>query len=172
MIHKVLYLTTLCLILGMPALALAMEQSFTQNDLKATVKLSPDELTAESKVNLALKLEKDGQPVTDRKVTLEVYEKDKAEPVLKREVDVLEDEYIDSWSFEKTGDYKVVATVADPQQHAEAIRYEVNATVGEAKPSGHEGHGFFSHHFGGGKWGWWGGGLMLLMMIPMMLIAL
>ena len=171
MIQKFITLISIFSLLSMPIAAAALEQSFTQNNLKATVKLSPDDPTAGSKTDLALKLEENGQPVTDKKVTLEVYEKEGTEPVLKREVDVLEDVYLDSWNFEKPGEYMVLATVADLQKPSEALRYQINVTVSEAKDSQHE-HGFFSHHFGGGKWGWWGAGLMLLIMVPMMAIAL
>ncbi|KAF0221228.1 MAG: hypothetical protein FD174_366 [Geobacteraceae bacterium] len=162
----------LCL-LALPLNAFALEQSFTQNGLKALIKLTPDELVAGKKVDLVLKLEKDGQTATDRKVTLEAYGKEASEPTIKREVDLLDDEYVDSWSFEKPGDYKVVVSIADPQKSGEALHYEVRASVGAAKDAGHNGHeehGFFSHHFG--KKGWWMGGLMLLIMVPMMLIAL
>jgi hypothetical protein len=157
------------LFLTFPFTTFALEQSFTQNGLTAVIKLAPDDLAVGKKVNLAVKLEKDGQPVTDRKVSLEIYEKNATEPIIKRDVDLLDDEYIDSWNFEKTGDHKVVVSIADPQKLSEALHYEVKAHVGETKEAasnGHEEHGFFSHHFGG-KWGWWGAGLMLLIMVPM-----
>ena len=160
---------------AIPANAFALEQSFTQNGLKAQIRLSPDELVVGKKVDLALKLEKDGQIAKDRKVTLEIYEDGKTEPKVRREIDLLDDEYIDSWSFEKPGDYKVVVSIADPLKPGEALHYEVKASVGEAKAAGNDGHaehGFFSHHFGGGKWGWWGVGLMLLIMVPMMIVGL
>ncbi|KAF0215395.1 MAG: hypothetical protein FD174_4134 [Geobacteraceae bacterium] len=162
----------LCL-LALPLSAFALEQSFTQGGLKAIIRLTPDDISAGKKVNIALKLEKDGQAVVDRKVTLEIYDKEATEPAFKREVDLLDDEYVDSWSFEKPGDYKVVVSIADPQKPGEALHYEVRASVGAAKDAGHNGHeehGIFSHHFG--KKGWWMGGLMLLIMVPMMLIAL
>lgn len=161
------------ILIAAPSASHALEQSFSQNGLKATIKLTPDELTAGSKVALALKLEKDGQPVTDRKVTLEVFGKDAAAPLITKEVDLLEGEYVDSWNFEKAGDYRVALNIADPQKPGETLHYEVKASVGEAKDAGHgghEGHDFFSHHFGGGKWGWWGAGLMLVIMLPMMLL--
>ncbi|ACM20901.1 hypothetical protein Geob_2550 [Geotalea daltonii FRC-32] len=155
-----------------PVTALAMEQSFAQNNMKAAIRLAPDSPSAGSKVTFALKLEKDGQVVTDRKVALQVYEKGTNRQVLSREVDVLEDEYLDSWSFDTPGEYKIAVTIADVGKSAEVLSYEINAMVGEAKSSEHEEHGFFSHHFGSGKWRWWGGGMMLLMMVPMMIIAL
>lgn len=163
------------LFFALPFTVCAMEQSFTQSGLKANIRLSPDELAAGKKVNLALRLERDGQVVTDRKVTLEVYDKKAKKPTVKREVDSLDDEYVDAWSFEKPGDYKVVVSIADPQKPGEALQYEVKASIGEAKDAdhnGHEEHGFFSHHFGGGKWGWWGAGLMLLVMVPLMIVGL
>jgi len=163
------------LFLAFPLTAFALEQSFTQQGLTTVVKLTPDDLVVGKKVNLAIKLETDGQAVTDRQVTLEVYEKEATEPTIKREVEILEDEYIDSWNFEKPGDYKVVVSIADPQKQLEALHYGIKATVGEvsAKGAAHEGyeeHGFFSHHFG--KKGWWMGGLMLLVMVPLMIVGL
>ena len=160
------------LFLTFPLSTYALEQSFTQSGLKAVIKLTPDELEAGKEVNLGVRLEKDGQPVTDRNVTLEVYEKDSTDPAIRREVDLLDGEYIDSWSFDKTGDYKVVIGIANPQKPDEALHYEVKASVSEAGDghNGHEEHGFFSHHFGS-KWGWWGMGIMILMMVPMMIVA-
>lgn len=162
------------LLLCAPLTASALEQSFMQNGLKAAIKLSPDELVVGQNVNLALKLERVGQTLTDRKVTLEIYEREATEPTIRRVIDLLDDEYIDSWSFENPGDYKVVVSIADPQKPGEALHYEVKASVGEAKDASqnsHEEHSFFSRHFGG-KWGWWGAGLMILIMAPMVIIGL
>lgn len=173
MLKKIMPIFAIFSLLAVPLTTFALEQSFTQSGLKAVIRLSPDDIAAGKRVNLALKLEKDGQTATDRKVILEVYEKEATEPMIKREVDLLDDEYIDSWSFEKPGEYKVVVSIADPQQPGEALHYEVRASVGEAKDAGHQGHedhGFFSHHFGGGKWGWWGMGLMMLIMVPIMIL--
>jgi hypothetical protein len=162
------------LFLAGPITSFALEQSFTQNGLKAGIKLTPDELTAGEEVNLSIRVEKDGLPVTDRKVALEIYENDTTEPVITRDVDFLDDEYLDSWSFAKPGDYKVMTSIVDPQHPDEALHYEVKASVGAARSAGdndHERHGFFAHAFGG-KWGWWGAGLMLLVMVPMMIVGL
>lgn len=161
------------LFLVFPFTTFAQEQSFTQSGLKAVIKLTPDELTAGKEINLSLRLEKDGQPVTDRKVSLEIYDKDTSEPIIKRDVDLLDDEYTDSWDFENMGDYKVVVSIAVPQKPGEMLHYEVKVHIGEAKgatTNSHEEHGFFSHHFGD-KWGWWGAGLMLLIMVPMMVVG-
>jgi hypothetical protein len=174
MLNKMIPFFAALSILVVPFTTFALEQSFTQNGLKAVIKLTPDELVAGKKVNLALKLEKDGQIVADRKVTLEIYDKEATEPTIKREVDLLDDEYVDSWSFEKQGDYKLVVSIADLQKPGETLHYEVKASVGEAKNAGHDGHeehGFFSHHFGG-KWGWVMGGMMLLVMVPLMVVGL
>lgn len=163
------------LLLLSPSLASASEQAFVRNGLKAVIRLSPDALVAGGKANMALRLEQEGAPLTDRKVELEVYEKEAAQPILKREVDPLDGEYVDSWEFAKPGDYRVVVSISDPGKSAEALRYEVAASVGEAatgEHAGHEDHGFFSHHFGGGKWKWWGAGLMVLMMVPMVALGL
>lgn len=175
MLNKIIPFFAALSLLVVPFTTFALEQSFTQNGLKAVIKLMPDELVAGKNVDLALKLERDGQSVTDRKVTLEIYDKEATEPTIKREVDLLDDEYVDSWSFEKPGDYKLVVSIADLQKPGETLHYEVKASVGEAKDAGHDGHeehGFFSHHFGGGKWGWWGAGLMLIMMVPLMIVGL
>jgi len=150
---------------------LILEQSFTQQGLKATIKLSPEKLETQSKVQLSLSLSKDGASITDRDVTLEVYERNADQPIIKRPVDALDSEYVDSWKFEKAGDYKVVIKIADHQRPDEIIQYEVNASIMGATGD-HGEHGFFSHHFGGGKWGWWGAGLMLIMMVPMMVLVL
>ncbi len=172
--HKVPAFTLFIIFLAAPAALLAMEQSFTQNGLTAVIRLSPDELIAGKSANLALKLENEGQPVSDRTVSLEVCAKDAAEPVVKRGVDFLEDEYIDSWTFEKPGDYRVALDISDPREPGKALHYEIKASVGEANDADHEGHeehGFFSRHFSG-KSGWVMGGMMLLIMVPMMIIML
>lgn len=109
--------------------------------------------------------------LTDRDVTLEVYELNADQPIIKRQVDVLDSEYVDSWTFEKAGDYKVVIKIADHQKPDEIIHYEVNASVMDTGGE-HGDHGFFAHHFGGGSWGWWGTGIMLIIMVPMMVIML
>jgi hypothetical protein len=61
-------------------------------------------------------LSKDGASLADRDVTLEVYERSVDQQIIKRQVDVLDTEYVDSWRFEKSGDYKVVIKIADPQK--------------------------------------------------------
>lgn len=159
------------LLIALPGAAFGLEQSFSQQGVKAAIKLSPDRIEANGTVQLSLKLSKEGTAVTDRDVTLEVYERNAGEPIIKRTVDLLDSDYVDSWKFDKAGDYRMVIKIADPRNSAGAIQYEVNATVMDAG-GGHEGHGFFSHHFGGGKWGWWGAGLMLIMMVPMLALAL
>ncbi len=164
-------LILLLILITLPGSAFALEQSFTQQGLKATIKLSPEKLEIQSKIQLSLSLSKDGVSLTDRDVTLEVYELKSDQPIIKRSVDVLDTEYVDSWKFEKAGDYKVVIKVADHQKPDEIISYGVNANVMDAG-GGHGDHGFFSHHFGGGRWGWWGAGLMLIMMVPMMVLVL
>lgn len=164
-------LILLLLLITLPNAAFALEQSFSQQGLKATVKLSPEKIESESNVQLSLSLSKDGASITNRDVTLEVYEQNAAQPISKRQVDVLDTEYVDSWKFEKAGDYKVVIKIADHQKADEIISYEVNATV-MASGGEHGDHGFFAHHFGGGRWGWWGAGFMLIMMVPMMIIVL
>lgn len=161
----------LLMLITLPGTAIALEQSFSQQGLKATIKLSPEKLETQSKVQLSLSLSKDGASLTDKDVTLEVYEKNADQPIIKRQVDVLGTEYVDSWKFEKTGDYKVVIKIADHQNPDEIISYEVNATVMDAGGE-HGEHGFFAHHFGGGRWGWWGTGFMLLMMGTMMILVL
>ncbi|MFZ3208184.1 MAG: hypothetical protein WA140_05060 [Geobacteraceae bacterium] len=158
-------------LITLPNAAFALEQSFTQKGLKATIKLSPEKLETQSTVQLSLSLSKDGTRLTDRVVTLEVYERNTDQPIIKRPVDVLDTEYVDSWKFERAGDYKVVIKIADHQKLDEIIQYEVNASIMDAGGE-HGDHGFFSHHFGGGKWGWWGTGLMLIMMVPMMVLVL
>lgn len=165
-------LILLFMLITLPSAAFALEQSFIQQGLKATIKLSPEKLETQSSVQLSLSLSKDGASLTDRNVTLEVYELNTEQPIIKRQVDVLDTEYVDSWKFEKSGDYKVVLKIADHQKPDEIIHYEVNATIMDAGGE-HGDHGFFSHHFGGkGKWGWWGTGLMVLMMVPMMVLML
>lgn len=164
-------LILLLILITLPGTAFALEQSFSQQGLKATIKLSPEKLETQSKVQLSLSLSKDGASLTDRDVTLEVYEQNTAQPIIKRQVDVLDTEYVDSWKFEKTGDYKVVIKIADHRKPGEIISYEVNATVMDAGGE-HGEHGFFAHHFGGGKWGWWGTGFMIIMMVPMMILVL
>lgn len=164
-------LILLLLLISFPGTALALEQSITQQGLKALIKLSPEKLETQSIVQLSLSLSKDGASLTDRDVTLEVYERDADQPIIARPVDVLDTEYVDSWNFDKAGDYKVVIKIVDHQKPDKIIHYEVNASVMDAGGE-HAEHGFFSHHFGGGKWGWWGTGLMLIMMVPMMVLIL
>jgi hypothetical protein len=164
-------LILLLMLITLPSTAFALEQSFTQQGLKATIKLSPEKLETQSKVQLSLSLSKDGASITERDVTLEVYEQNSDQPIIKRQVDILDTDYVDSWKFEKTGDYKVVIKIADHQKLDEIISYEINATVMNAVGE-HGERGFFAHHFGGGKWGWWGTGFMLIMMVPMMIIVL
>lgn len=164
--HKLMMLFFLIML---PGAAFGLEQSFTQQGLKATIKLSPEKLEAENKAHLSLRLDKDGTAVTDRDVILEVYERNADRPIIKRRVDILDSEYVDAWKFEKSGDYKVIIKIADHQKQDETIQYELMATVGAAGGD----HGFFAHHFGGeGKWGWWGTGLMIIMMVPMMVLLL
>ncbi len=164
-------LILLFMLITLPDAAFALEQSFTQQGLKATIKLSPEKLETQANVQLSLSLSKDGASLTDRDVTLEVYEQNTDQPLFKRSVDVLDAEYVDAWKFDKAGDYKVVIKIADKQKPEEVIHYEVNASILEPG-GGHGEHGFFAHHFGAGKWGWWGSGFMLLMMIPMMILVL
>ena len=160
-------LIVLLLLTILPSTAFALEQSFTQQGLKATVKLSPESLEPQSKIQLSLGLSKDGASITDKDVTLEVYERDVDQPIISHPVDVLDTEYVDSWRFEKAGDYKVVIKIAGHQKPDEVIQYEINASVADADAQ-HGDHGFFAHHFGG-HWGWWGAGLMLIMM-PLMIL--
>lgn len=161
--------------LSLPVMGFATEQSFTQGELKAVVKLTPNEPRAGENVTVKLGLQREGTPITDRAVTIEVYENDSPTPLFTREVERLDDEYLDTFKFEKPGDYRVVLTISGPQTSDQALRYEVMATVAEggaAEHGGHEEHSFFSHHFGGGKWGWWGVGLMALIMVPLMAVGL
>lgn len=165
-------LILLLILITLPSAAFALEQSFTQQGLKATIKLSPEKLETQSTVQLSLSLSKDGASLTDRAVTLEVYERNSDQPIISRPVDVLETEYVDSWKFDKAGDYKVVIKIADNQKPDQIIQYEINASIADAGGE-HGDHGFFAHHFSGkGKWGWWGTGLMVLMMVPMMALIL
>ncbi len=164
-------LLLMLLLIALPGAAFGLEQSFSQQGVKATIKLSPEKIETHGNVQLSLNLSKDGTAITDRDVTLEVYERNVDQPIIKRTVDLLDTEYIDSWKFGKAGDYKVVIRIADHQKPDEIIQYEVNASIVDAGGE-HEDHGFFSHHFGGGRWGWWGAGLMLIMMVPMMVLAL
>lgn len=165
-------LIMLLFLIALPGSAFALEQSFTQQGLKATLKLSPEKLEAQSDVHFSLSLSRDGANLTDRNVTLEVYERDVDQPIISRPVDVLDSEYIDSWKFEKAGDYKVIIKIADHQKPDQILQYEVNASIIDAGGA-HEDHGFFAHHLSGkGKWGWWGAGLMVLMMVPMMILVL
>ena len=164
-------LIMLLMLITLPGTAFALEQSFTQQCLKATIKLSPEKLETQSKIQLSLNLSKDGASLADRDVTLEVYEKNADKPFIQRPVDVLDAEYVDSWKFEKPGDYRVVIKIADHQKPDEIFTYEVNASVMDAGAE-HGDHGFFAHHFGGGSWGWWGTGLMIVIMVPMMVLML
>lgn len=164
-------LILLLILITLPSAAFALEQSFSQKGLKATIKLSPEKLETQSNVQLSLGLSKDGASLTDRDVTLEVYEQNTAQSIIKRQVDVLDTEYVDSWKFERAGDYKVVIKISDHLKPDEIISYEVNATVMDAGGE-HGDHGFFAHHFGEGKWRWWGTGFMLIMMVPMMILVL
>ncbi len=157
----------LLLLIALPGTAFALEQSFTQQGLKATIKLSPERLEPQSKIQLSVGLSKDGASITDKDVTLEVYERNADQPIISHPVDVLDTEYVDSWRFEKAGDYKVVIKIADHQKPDEVIQYEVNASVMDAGAE-HGDHGFFAHHFRG-HWGWWGAGIMLIMM-PLMIL--
>lgn len=165
-------LILLLILITLPSAAFALEQSFTQQGLKATIKLSPEKLETQSTVQLSLSLSKDGASLTDRAVTLEVFERNSDQPIIARSVDVLDTEYVDSWKFDKAGDYKVVINIADHPNPDETIQYEVNASIVDAGGE-HGDNGFFAHHFSGkGKWGWWGTGLMVLMMVPMMFLVL
>jgi len=162
-------LVLLFLLITLPGAAFGLEQSFTQQGLKATIKLSPEKLETESKVQLSLSLSKDSKSLTDRDVTLEIYERNSDQPIIKHPIELLDTDYVDSWKFEKPGDYRVVLKIADHQKPDEIISYEVNATVMDAAAERGD-HGFFSHHFGGGSWGWWGTGLMIVIMVPMMIL--
>ena len=165
-------LILILMLITLPNAAFALEQSFTQQGRKATIKLSPEKLETHSNVQLSLSLSKDGASLTDKDVTLEVYEQNVDQPIIKRPVDVLDTEYVDSWKFDKAGDYKVVLKIADNQKPDQIIHYEINASIVDSGGE-HGDHGFFSHHFSGkGKWGWWGTGLMVLMMMPMMVLVL
>ncbi|MCM0083574.1 hypothetical protein L4X63_18470 [Geomonas sp. Red32] len=152
-------------LLLMPTVVLAMEQSFTRQGMKTTVVLTPDTPDAGSEVQLKMTLEQDGARVTDREVTLQVFQGDQAEPILDRDVDVLDGQYVDSWRFAKPGEYRVAIGIAGAGDDDDWIDYQVKATVVD---SSHD-HGFFSHHFGS-HWGWWGAGMMILMMVPMIVL--
>lgn len=152
----------------LPGVAFGMEQSFSQQGLKATIRLTPEKLEPQTKVQLSVRLEQDGAQITDKNVQLAVYQGDATQPVVSHPVDLLDTEYVDSWQFDQPGDYRVVLKIADPLKPDTLIQYEITATVPEAN---HD-HGFFSHHFDGGKWGWWGAGMMLIMMVPMMILVL
>lgn len=158
------HLIYLILMIIIPASAFGMEQTFVKNDTKITVKLLPEKPEQHRKAQLSLKLEQGGVVVTDKQVLLAVYHEKSDQPLFSRAVDVLDGEYIDSWLFEKPGDYRITLKILDQSKPGEAIGYEVNASVAEA---GHQ-KGFFEHHFE--KWGWWGVGFMVLMMLPMMLL--
>lgn len=165
-------LILILILITLPSAVFALEQSFTQQGLKASIKLSPEKLETQSMVQLSLTLSKDGANLTDRAVTLKVYERNSDQPIIARPVDVLDTEYVDSWKFDKAGDYKVVINIADHQNPDETIQCEVNASIMDAGGE-HGDHGFFAHHFSGkGKWGWWGTGFMVLMMVPMMILVL
>lgn len=162
-------LLLLLLLIALPGAAFALEQSFTQQGGKATIRLSPDILEPRTEVQFSLGLSKDGASLTDKDVTLSVYERNADHPIIERPVDVLDNEYVDAWEFEKAGDYRVVIKIADHQKPYEISQYEISASVIEATGD-HGDHGFFSHHFSGGHWGWWGAGMMIIMMVPMMIL--
>ena len=86
------------MLITLPSTAFALEQSFTQQGIKATVKLSPEKLETQSEIQLSLSLSKDGANLTDRDVTLEVYERNADQPIIKRPVDVLDTDYI-KWTL-------------------------------------------------------------------------
>jgi hypothetical protein len=160
-------LILIMIMIALPGAAFGLEQSFTQQGLKATIKLSPEKIEQNTKVQLSLRLEQDGTSIADKDVQLAVYKSSSDQPIISRSVDRLDNEYVDSWQFEQAGDYRVVVKIVNPQKPDEPMQYEINASVPEA---GND-HGFMSHH-AGGKWGWWGPGMMLLIMVPMMLLVL
>lgn len=160
-------LAMMLLLILIPAAAFGLEQTFTQNGLKATIKLTPDKPEPDQEITLSIRLERNGKSVTNKDVQLKVYPEGSEAPWLAQSVDVLDGEYIDSWKFPRPGTYRVAIHISDANQPEEAIQYEVKASVPEPERD----HGFFSHHFGG-KWGWWGAGAMALMMVPMMLLML
>lgn len=160
-------LVLLLILTILPSICFALEQSFTRNGLEVAVKLSPEKLVVQDKINLSLTLRRSGAILTDREVTLEVYERNADQPIIKRKVDFLDTAYCDSLRFEKAGEYKVILSIVDPGNRDDSIRYEVNATVVTAG-MGHKDHGFFSHHMGG----WWGAGFMIVMMTAMLLLML
>lgn len=162
------FLVLLALLIVVPTSVFALQQTFSQQGLKTTIKLAPEKLEPHSEVQLQLSLERDGLSVTDREVTLEVYEHGALQPLLSRKVDLLGTDYLDSWAFDKPGEYKVVIKIADEQKPDQTINYDISATVMD--PSAEQAdHGFFAHHFGG-HWGWWGAGMMVIMMVPMMIL--
>lgn len=156
------------LLLAFPGGVFGLEQSFTQQGIKATIKLSPDTLKKNAKVQLSLRLDQNGTRIVDRDVRLSVYRGGSNLPIIVRSVERLDDEYIDSWQFDEPGDYRIVVDISALQKADGALQYELHATVPE---SGHD-HGLFSHHFCGGKRGWWGTGIMMIMMVSMMIIVL
>ncbi|TSK07826.1 MAG: hypothetical protein FPO08_00485 [Geobacter sp.] len=156
------------MLMVLPNVAFALEQSFTQQGVEATVKLVPDKIEQQTEVGVHIHLSKDGIPLIDRDVTLEVYDQASHQPVISRRVDVLDNEYVDSWTFDKPGDYRVVITIAEHQKPLEAIQYAAQVKVVD-HDSQESDQSFFAHHFGDGHWGWWGAGLMLIMM-PMMIL--
>lgn len=161
-------LILLALLITVPAPVFALQQTFTQQGLMTTIKLAPEKLEPHSKVQLQLSLEREGLSVTDREVTLEVYEHSALQPLLSRKVGLIGTDYLDSWAFDKPGEYKVVIKIADEQKPDQTINYEISATVTD--PSAEQAdHGFFEHHLGG-HWGWWGAGMMVIMMVPMMIL--
>src|SRR5690348_8374704 len=123
---KIVYLIILLAIF--PTAAFSLEQSFTQQGLRTTINLTPEKLEPQSEVQLRLALSKDGATVADKDVTLEVYERDAAQPVINHQVDVLDGEYVDSWQFEKPGDYQVVILIGDHGKAGGLLRYEINAS--------------------------------------------
>ena len=54
-------LILLLILINLPSTVFALEQSFTQQGLKATIKLSPEKLETQSTVQLSLSLSKDGE---------------------------------------------------------------------------------------------------------------
>ena len=165
-------LILLLLLITVPGAAFGLEQSFTQQGIKATIKLSPDRLETQGKVQLSVKLDRDGTALTNSVVTLEIYENSEVKPFIKHPVDILDSEYVDSWKFENAGDYKIVIIISVPEKPDNVFSYEVKASVMDAatgQGSHHEG-GFWSHHLE--KWGWWGVGAMGIMMIPMIVFML
>lgn len=167
---KLLTVSFLILFLLLPTVVLGMEQTFTQQDTRVIMKLEPDLVVPGKEVTLSLRLEKAGRVLTDRVVTVEVYREGAEEPFLEREAEPLEGDYLESWTFDEPGAYRVAVTVEAPEKPQEALRYEVKAAVQEQEPQQEKHrHGFMGHHFGG-TWGWIGGGAMLVMMVTMMVL--